>query len=57
MFRFRKPYRPYFFGAYSKFFWDIWEFFFYFEGILNDFHAFSYVKNFQKKKIFPTYQP
>ena len=27
---FRKPYRPYFFGAYSKFLGDIWEFFFYF---------------------------
>ena len=30
MSRFRKPYQPYFFGAYSKFFWIIWEFFFYF---------------------------
>ena len=37
--RFRKPYQP-FFGAYSNFFFDIWELFFYFWGILNDFYAY-----------------
>ena len=40
MSRFRKPYRPYFFGAYPNNFLNILDFFLYFLGILNDFHVF-----------------
>ena len=39
MSQFREPYRTYFFGTYSKFFGDIWGFF-YFSGIFSDFYAF-----------------
>ena len=53
---FWKPYRPYFFGAYSKQFWDIWEFFFYFRVFLMIFMLFLYKI---KKKCFclPSYWP
>ena len=51
MARFRKPYRPYFFGAYSKFFWDIWELYFYFRVFLIIFMHFLY-KKFVPKKVF-----
>ena len=52
--RFRKPY---FFGAYSKFFWDIQNFSSIFRVFLIIFMLFLYRKLKKKKFFLPTYQP
>ena len=46
----------YFFGAYSKFFWGIWEFFFYSRVFLMTFIAFPVQKS-SSKKFLPTVRP
>ena len=48
---FRKPYRPYFFGAYSKNFWDT-------ENFSSIFRVFWMIfMLISKKKFLPTHQP